>query len=1143
MSFFSRKKQHAQAPSNVTVATSPSAALAQISQSQHQPQKQLAKEASYDSGLNGRASPSVAPNSSSPAAAQLAQRQQQQQPRGGSPNVNGSMLQGPEKPVLAQQQTAIQPQIPQQVQQQPSQQGQQPPPQRPAFPWSQRRLLLPPPVTFPTPGVVPPTTPSPSPFPRYGHALPATASSTGELFLFGGLVRETVRNDLYIFSSRDLSATLLQTAGEIPTPRVGHACAIVGGVLIVWGGDTKASNKPGEKQDDSLYLLNLGTREWTRVPVYGPSPVGRYGHAVTMVGSKFYMFAGQVDGEFMNDIWAFDLNTLRSRAAWEFIEPAEGSPKPAPRTGHVCVTYGEKIILFGGTDCQYHYNDTWVFDTITRTWSELNCIGFIPSPREGHAAALVDDDIDGRKISEMVINLKHLKAKLQASVAEQSRNASDRVEEAEKMRSSAMQEAAYYRAKLAALEAGSSSEASRLDRDRIADLERQLSTATESRADQERKVQELSESLALQTTLLEQAEARADDASKRADMMTEAHDRNQQQQASLLEQQDAMEATIRDQTDRLLTQVSSIEQIEADNMKLQAQLEELALSREQHVRALEQARSALQVASNRAEEVDTKYQRAQEQIGQLEGDLSELRGELEARNGEIDSARARILDLENSWAKSREEADAFRALTTGSLGELLDTHRDLKSDEDRASRGHAEKIGAMESEITSLRDVLKDATRRADDLHKELSRERQKVRELEVDSLSLRSQMVGLRAQLSGALAEGGRLRKELAVKDVELRDRIKEHASLNVRLDMLRNYLAEHGIVEGQDLGARGGKASPARIAELEDQLTDTTRLQERTERDLQRAIQQKRDAEAQVETLSSELDRMHSSPHAQNGIDSSAEARALEAERKLEESEASYKARLAQLEDDYQLAVHYVKGTEKMMRKMKDELTKQKTVNQSLQAELDRSSSDPGSRIRGMNGRGTPSSDASDAHEMLRNQLIDAQRQVQRLNVDNRDLRSRIDTLEGDLEHMRDNVIASQRESDERLSRIEELEQDVERLQNSLVIARGGHDETLLEQLSNENTILKRENEQLSHKIGLLLEVDQPSFGARPISGVSERRASTSSSENAMAFENLSSELDDWQRQLASSMSNRRPLNDFETSPLGHDRSRSRS
>lgn len=229
--------------------------------------------------------------------------------------------------------------------------------------------------------------------------------------------------------------------------------------------------------------------------------------------------------------------------------------------------------------------------------------------------------------------------------------------------------------------------------------------------------------------------------------------------------------------------------------------------------------------------------------------------------------------------------------------------------------------------------------------------------------------------------------------------------------------------------------------------------------------------------------------------------------------------------------------------MRKMKDELTKQKALNQSMQIDMDRSSStDPGSRIRAMNGRGTPSSDDSHSNDILRSQLTDAQRQVQRLNGDNRELRLRVESLESDLEHMRDNIITSQREADERQLRIEELEQDIERLQNSLVIARGGHDETLLEQLSNENTTLKRQNEELSHKIHLLLDVDQPNYGgARPVSGISERRISTSSFENAMAFEHLSTELDDWRQQLASSMSNRRPLNEYDS--LGHERARSRS
>ena len=42
-------------------------------------------------------------------------------------------------------------------------------------------------------------------------------------------------------------------------------------------------------------------------------------------------------------------------------------------------------------------------------WSELTCIGFIPSPREGHAAAVVDDvvyifggrGVDGKDLGDL----------------------------------------------------------------------------------------------------------------------------------------------------------------------------------------------------------------------------------------------------------------------------------------------------------------------------------------------------------------------------------------------------------------------------------------------------------------------------------------------------------------------------------------------------------------------------------------------------------------------------------------------------------------------------------------------------------------------------------------------------------------------
>jgi hypothetical protein len=173
--------------------------------------------------------------------------------------------------------------------------------------------------------------PSPSPFPRYDYTVPATATQSGEFFLFGGVVDDKPRKDLYRFSARDRSATLLQTAGDIPSRRFGPASALVSNILFVWGGHTNRNKNAGnaESHDNGLYKLNLGvlplnqylanlslhafcskgSREWTRVDVQGQCPVGRYGHTITAVGSKLFLFGGQVDALYMNDLWSFDFDS------------------------------------------------------------------------------------------------------------------------------------------------------------------------------------------------------------------------------------------------------------------------------------------------------------------------------------------------------------------------------------------------------------------------------------------------------------------------------------------------------------------------------------------------------------------------------------------------------------------------------------------------------------------------------------------------------------------------------------------------------------------------------------------------------------------------------------------------------------------
>jgi hypothetical protein len=107
----------------------------------------------------------------------------------------------------------------------------------------------------------------PSPFPREFHALSTTATAAGELFLFGGSTTLEPGgrrcNDLYVISTRDFSTTLLQTSGDVPNPRYGHRAVLTNTTLLIWGGRTDFSDQNAESQsnDDSFYLLNLGTSD------------------------------------------------------------------------------------------------------------------------------------------------------------------------------------------------------------------------------------------------------------------------------------------------------------------------------------------------------------------------------------------------------------------------------------------------------------------------------------------------------------------------------------------------------------------------------------------------------------------------------------------------------------------------------------------------------------------------------------------------------------------------------------------------------------------------------------------------------------------------------------------------------------------
>uniref|UniRef100_A0A060T8I2 ARAD1C37268p n=1 Tax=Blastobotrys adeninivorans TaxID=409370 RepID=A0A060T8I2_BLAAD len=226
-----------------------------------------------------------------------------------------------------------------------------------------------------------------SPFPRYGHAANPVAARDGEIYVMGGLKGSHVFGDLWVIESDTLVGYLMDTE-DGPSPRVGHASLTLGNAYIVFGGDTKIEET--DELDDNLYLLNTSTFKWTVTTPVGKRPSGRYGHSISTIGSKVYIFGGQLDDYFFDDLVAYDLTTLRNPdSKWEFIQP--NSSSPPPRTNHTIISHQDKLYLFGGTDGKLWYSDTWCYDPQENTWTMLECSGFIPAPCEGHSATIIGD--------------------------------------------------------------------------------------------------------------------------------------------------------------------------------------------------------------------------------------------------------------------------------------------------------------------------------------------------------------------------------------------------------------------------------------------------------------------------------------------------------------------------------------------------------------------------------------------------------------------------------------------------------------------------------------------------------------------------------------------------------------------------------
>lgn len=514
----------------------------------------------------------------------------------------------------------------------------------------------------------------------------------------------------------------------------------------------------------------------------------------------------------------------------------------------------------------------------------------------------------------------------------------ERVASASQSRLAALQEAAFYRAKLAALESGSTSEVTKLERERTLDLERKLAASLSAKAALESEVARLEGETGHHTEMRSAAEERGSSATTRAESAEKSYTRSLAEHVELQRQLQAHQSTIQDHVAQVAALTSSTQQLTVENVHLKARSETTDASVGKYVAALEATQLALAAATTRNDETHAIWQKSQAEVDEHQSKAQQLQTELDAKHAEATAATAKAADLERILHATREEHEATKVLAAGGLAELLVAHREAAS-RDTPTELQLERAKAVEAEAESYKQLHQDARTKLDQAVAELHDSRSREVELQTQIVALRSEVATLRDQHAQALSESG-LHKSLATsRGADLRESTRTRETAEIRSTLLRNLMQEHGLaVNEDDLATRSapldGTETPEqlhhRLVDLEGRLEQRTRAHSELEVAHTDVRRQHQATSEQVEQLKAELQRVRSAGPGEGGP--ATVERAATAERSLE----ALSVRHRNLESTHIKAVQYVKGTEKMLRRMKEELTRYKERNEELEAEV---------------------------------------------------------------------------------------------------------------------------------------------------------------------------------------------------------------
>ncbi len=193
----------------------------------------------------------------------------------------------------------------------------------------------------------------------------------------------------------DLSSGIWQnkTPDETkPNPRNNYTIArdISRDRVLMFGG--RNGTGCNEEYDDYCSLTwewNPESNIWADVSPDNVKPGPRIHHAMSYdrYRSKAILFGGYYLNEYFNDMWEWD----GINRTWTALVDEENTPSSRRNPGMTYDNSREQLFLFGGDNNGDGMNDTWVWDSLNESWSNLD--GLDNSPTERSFLSVIFDEL------------------------------------------------------------------------------------------------------------------------------------------------------------------------------------------------------------------------------------------------------------------------------------------------------------------------------------------------------------------------------------------------------------------------------------------------------------------------------------------------------------------------------------------------------------------------------------------------------------------------------------------------------------------------------------------------------------------------------------------------------------------------------